>query len=234
MECKTKIDEYKRALDETEGRIERVKRERNREENMIKGCRDEEKKETLILEDRLFRLECDLESQVKSRDQLLSKIELQEKMLKSYDSDKEHLERLVQSTSSEVQSLKQELLNYERTKSQDKITIEEKEREYFKLTSRMDMIMNEKSNLVTDKDKFYTEFHELESKIRREAENTTKVQKELMDKSRECEKAVDDFRRCSSEKNHYQELTERLRNEMKDLIETKESGGVRHDRLERM
>ena len=96
------------------------------------------------------------------------------------------------------------------------------------------MIMNEKTNLVTDKDKFYTEFHELESKIRREAENTTKVQKELMDKNRECEKAVDDFHRCSSEKNHYQELTEKLRNEMKDLIETKESGGVRHDRLERM
>lgn len=187
-----------------------------------------------MLEDRLFRLECDLESQVKNKDQLLDKIDLQEKMQKSYDTDKENLEKLVNSQVHEVQVLKQELLDFERLKSQDKVEIEEKEREIYKLSSRLDMIMNEKTNLVTDKEKFYSDFTGVESKLRKEIENTTRVEKVLIEKSRECEKATDDFNRCSSEKNHYQELCEKLRNEMNNLYESKESGGVKHDRLERM
>ena len=135
VEAKTKIEEFKRALDESEGRLERLKRERNREENLVKGVRNEEHKENLQLEDRLFKLECDLESQLKSKAELMKKLELNEKIIHSYDIDKQNLDMEIRRLENEKLAMSDTLLREERSKSEGKLEYEEKGRETYKLRS---------------------------------------------------------------------------------------------------
>lgn len=107
IECKDKIEEYKRALDETEGRLERMKRERGREGDAIKAVRAEETNENFMLEERLYKLEDQLENEMKGRETLAKKLELNEKMIKTYEIDKEQLEDYIRKIEKEKEVLKQ-------------------------------------------------------------------------------------------------------------------------------
>jgi chromosome segregation ATPase len=234
VEAKSKIEEFKRALDESEGRLERLKRERGREENVIKGVRHEEQKENLQLEDRLFKLECDLESQLKSKAELLQKLELSEKIIHSYEVDKQNLDSEIRRLENEKLALSDTLLKEERSKSEGKQEFESKDRETYKLRSTIETLISEKKFLLSDKDKFYQEIHSLESKLRLEIETTSTLEKVLITKDRELEKSLEDLRRALRDNAHHEEATKRVQCELQCLQQSQDTGGAANTRLERL
>jgi hypothetical protein len=221
-------------LDESEGRLERLKRERGREENVIKGVRNEEQKENLQLEDRLFKLECDLESQLKSKAELLKKLELNEKIIHSYDVDKQNLDSEIRRLENEKLALSDTLLKEERSKSEGKLEFESKDRETYKLRSTIETLLNEKKFLNDDKDRFYQDICDLEAKLRQEIETTSNIEKDLITKDRELEKSTEDLRRALRDRDHYDETTKRISTELQGLQKSQTTGGAANTRLERL
>lgn len=233
IECKDKIEEYKRALDETEGRLERMKRERGREGDAIKAVRAEETNENFMLEERLYKLEDQLENEMKGRETLAKKLELNEKMIKTYEIDKEQLEDYIRKIEKEKEVLKQTQIREERAKTEVLSVQDEKERQIFKLEGIMENQKEDITYKMSSLDKLQEDFKNVEEKLRIEITKNSEFEKEVLIREREIERTTEDLQRCVKEKYLLEENIVNFKRENKELVEVKETGGQRGFRLER-